>query len=51
MDALVRGLDDPAPEVRFWSIYALACQDVRGCCPSFGSSRPPTPPSAVACGR
>jgi HEAT repeat protein len=22
--ALIRGLDDPAPEVRFWSIYALA---------------------------
>jgi hypothetical protein len=23
VDALVRGLEDPAPEVRFWSIYAL----------------------------
>ncbi|HET9155167.1 MAG TPA: hypothetical protein VFN91_00790, partial [Myxococcaceae bacterium] len=23
-DALVRGLDDQEPEVRFWSIYALA---------------------------
>ncbi|HZI10299.1 MAG TPA: HEAT repeat domain-containing protein [Myxococcus sp.] len=23
VDTLVRGLDDPAPEVRFWSIYAL----------------------------
>jgi HEAT repeat protein len=24
VDSLVRGLDDPVPEVRFWSIYALA---------------------------
>jgi HEAT repeat protein len=24
VSALVRGLDDPSPEVRFWSIYALA---------------------------
>ena len=24
MAAFVRGLDDPAPEVRLWSIYALA---------------------------
>jgi HEAT repeat protein len=23
-DALLRGLDDPEPEVRFWSIFALA---------------------------
>ncbi|QRN97604.1 HEAT repeat domain-containing protein [Archangium violaceum] len=27
IDSLMRGLDDPAPEVRFWSIYALACQN------------------------
>ncbi|MGE6761633.1 HEAT repeat domain-containing protein [Corallococcus interemptor] len=24
IDLLVRGLDDPEPEIRFWSIYALA---------------------------
>ena len=23
VDSLVHGLDDPSPEVRFWSIYAL----------------------------
>ena len=25
VESLMRGLEDPEPEVRFWSIYALAC--------------------------
>ncbi|ATB38699.1 hypothetical protein CYFUS_004134 [Cystobacter fuscus] len=27
VEALERGLEDPAPEVRFWSIYALTCME------------------------
>jgi hypothetical protein len=37
VDSLVRGLDDPAPEVRFWSIYALVRVEERKVLPKLRS--------------